>query len=475
MPYYDIYDDHDNLIASNVFIEDPIYGYSGGGDASGLFTTTMLIGYVLAFVGMIIMLFNVPTTMIFPAILGFLMYILIPLIGYFKCHSLIGVLGIIAKNSYLFLIVMVGMWWIMYSLQTVDEQLLIGILVTTMYSMYLIPGVLVYESIKLDTKRGIVFAVITWVFSLVIFLVNYDASINEPGIGQFYPIVLSTIITCLGSLFIYINRLCYSIQENKKNKGILSLVLYLGIILSVAITSFVVIPNNLEQKYNEAIECKENGDYKEARELLITLGRYSDASDVYETIKYKGLELGEKVIFGQYFSKPNDFYQKTNLTWTVIAIENGKAILFCDEIITSIDSNPLYRWKDGNNVKSKLSDIYDAFSDEDKKRIFESQIQYVTTSSTFTSKEKLFLLSEEELKKWCSEDNIYSKDDTKYNDLTVVGYMQSDFNYDYVYSYYVRGTNNKDEWIIVDCKNKQFITKNNRYVGIRPAVIINVD
>ena len=158
----------------------------------------------------------------------------------------------------------------------------------------------------------------------------------------------------------------------------------------------------------------------------------------------------------------------------MLNVSDGKAILLCDEIITSIDSNPLYRWPE-NNVKYKLDEIYDTFSDEDKARIVTSNIKYVTSSKTFTSNDKLFLLSEEELKSWCSDEVIYSKDDTKFNDHTALGYMQNDFDYEYVYSYYVRCTNDSDEWIMVDCENKQFITKNNRYVGIRPAVIINVD
>ena len=475
MPYYDIYDSNDNLIASNVFIDSPIYSCDGsGGDASGLFVISMIAGYVLAFIGMIIMLCNVPLTMMFPAICAFLIFLLIPVIAYFKSGSILSVLGIIAKNSYLFFSLLIGMWWVLYSLQTVNEVLLIGMIVVAMYSMYMIPGVLVYESMKTETKLGIVGAVITYITALVIYLVNHDTYINSTTFGSFYLIIFPTIIVGLGSIFIYVNRLVYSIKNGYKAKGLLGLALYLTIILSVVITSFVFIPNKLEKSYIEAEAYLNSEDYKEAREVLLSLGRYSDASKKYESIEYKDLEIGEKVTFGQYLKKP-DSYDRIDLTWTIIHTDGDYAILFCDEIITSIDSNPLYRWVDGNNVRYELDSIYGFFSDEDKKRIVLNEVEFVTASNTFTAKDELFILSEEELKQYCSDEMIFSKDDTTYNDHKAVGYMQTDFDYDYVYSYYVRDTDKNDEWIIVDCENKQFITKNNRYVGIRPAVVIKMD
>lgn len=475
MPYYDIYDSNDNLIASDVFLDLYTGDYgSGSGAGTVSFIVTMIIGYILSFIGMIIMLFNVPPYLIFPAICAFLIFLSVPLIGFLKNKSIVGVIATIAKNSYIFLSLLVGMWWVLYSLQTVSEVLLIGILVVTMYSMYLIPGVMIYESAKLESKLGMVGTGITVVTAFAVYLINYDKLANSPNFSQFFPIIFSTIMTGLGSLFIYINRLIYYVNNGRKRKGFLGLTVYLVLVLGVALVSGVFVPQTQAKSYNEAISYIESNQYMEAREKLLSLGRYSDCKELYETIKYKDLKVGEKVTFGQYFEKP-DGYSYVSLTWTVIEISDGNALLFCDEIITSIDSNPLYKWQDGNNVRSKLNDIYDAFTDEDKGRIATVPVNYNTASKNFTASDKLFLLSEEELKELCSDEIIYSKDDTKYNDHTAVKYMQADFDYEYVYSYYVRGTDTKDNWIIVDCENKQFRTKNNRYVGIRPAVVIKMD
>ena len=80
-----------------------------------------------------------------------------------------------------------------------------------------------------------------------------------------------------------------------------------------------------------------------------------------------------------------------------------------------------------------------------------------------------------ELEEYCSKDQIFNKKDTKYNDHQVLDYQMSDFDYEYKYSFYVRDVNGDEEWIIADCEAQQFITKDNKYVGIRPAMYISTD
>ena len=107
MPYYDIYDSNDNLIASNVFIEDSCYTY-GSGDATGFVIVSGVIGYILALIGMIIMLFNVPPMFLFPAILAFLIFIAIPVVPLILKKPISKIVSVVVKNLYIFLNILIG-------------------------------------------------------------------------------------------------------------------------------------------------------------------------------------------------------------------------------------------------------------------------------------------------------------------------------------------------------------------------------
>ena len=91
-----------------------------------------------------------------------------------------------------------------------------------------------------------------------------------------------------------------------------------------------------------------------------------------------------------------------------------------------------------------------------------------------TVTDTLFLLTQAELEGLTAAD-IFSGEDTSYNDNQVLDYQMADLNYTYVYAYFVRSTDGT--WVVADCDAQSFVTKNkdHRYVGIRPAVYITVD
>ena len=169
MGYYDIRDCNDNLIASNVWIDEY------GGDGSGADSTTMsaIILYFLGFIGMGIMMFNIPTHLIFIGIISLLIYIL-PLatvllavmlkpfvkesefklfdeeeepLSYHLCKLLTGggsIIKNIAKNflapfAYCLFNVFIALFWICYPLGSIKEVTLIGIIIPCAYSMYYYP------------------------------------------------------------------------------------------------------------------------------------------------------------------------------------------------------------------------------------------------------------------------------------------------------------------------------------------------
>jgi hypothetical protein len=335
--------------------------------------------------------------------------------------------------------------------------------------MYYYPFILIKNAVKRKSKvLGFTAAAII-IGSLAAFLVNYDAfmQINDMiGIAFFF-----TMITVLGTFAIIIGNLVLS---KKKVKNAILLALYTVLVAVVAIMSFIVIPKQNEERYNEAVQCVENGEYRKAREIFFELGRYKDSEAKYGEIKFVKLEVGEKIFLGTQTDAP-DSLGENPLSWTVISVDGDKALVLSDAILTSIDSGSLSRWLKSNAVRNALNSMNGFFSEDEKARILEHNYDIKINESTLSATDKLFLLSMAELEEYCSKEQIFNKKDTKYNDHQVLDYQMSDFDYEYKYSFYVRDVNGDEEWIIADCEAQQFITKDNKYVGIRPAMYISMD
>ena len=479
----------------------------GGASADDLTITGALL-YLFGFIGMGIMLFSIPSYMLVFGLLALLIYslpllavvlavVLRPFLGIPRdefidellddpdekitaslCRALYGG-GSIIKNvlknflapyAYVLFNLFLAAFWICYPIGSIKETTLIGIIFASAYSMYYFPFILFKAAKRHHSKLLGIATVGIIVTSLALFLVNYDTFMETDsvvGIAFFF-----TMITVLGTLAILISNLF--LAKSKKTK-IALLALYLVLVIAVGCVSVFALPNQNEDKYNEAIACVQSGDYRRARELFSALGRYEDAEQRYNEIKFKDLQVGEKVVMGSQANKPDSLQGDNPLSWTVIAVNDGKALLLSDAILTSIDSNPLSRWESGNNVRGKLRDLEYLFSDTDKARIAEYTYTIKIDGEDVQVTDKLFLLSQSELQQYCQDDQIFSKKDTKYNDHQVLGYLMQDSDYEYVYSYYVRNTNDSGEWIIADCQAKQFVIKNNRYVGVRPAMYVSMD
>lgn len=457
-----------------------------------------LILYVLGFIGFGIMMFNMSGGLILLGIFGLIFYILPVLAVLFTLllkqfepkssnpkankpfiTELIQLLyadGNVIKNilnnfiaPYAFLLfdLFLAVFWICYPIGIIKEATLIGLVIPSAYCMYYYPFVLIKAAVQRRSKTLIFVMAGIVVVSLTVFLVNYNTFAETgsvAGIALFF-----TMLTVLSSLAILITNLVLS---KPKLKPALLLTVYSILAIAVCASSLYVLPGLNADKYEQAIACVQNGEYRQARELFLQLGRYEDSAEQYEKIKFVKLEVGEKVVMGSQATKPDSSTGDNPLSWTVIAVENGKALLFSDAILTSIDSNSLSKWNESNNVRNKLGDLMYVFNDHEKARIAEYSYSFAVNGETMEAKDKLFLLSREELEKYCSTEQIFSKKDTSYNDHQVVGFG---FDYDYVYSYYVRDTDDSGEWIMVSCEEKQFTDKNTKYVGIRPAMYVSLD
>ncbi len=502
---------------------------SGGRGSADAFSMPATLLYFFGFIGMAIMLFNVPSYLLVLGILGLVLYTL-PLIaaiiaaimkpfalkrereyereleqklgknlivterknlsfGPFDeedepftvhlCHMLYdggSVIGnvfkrFIAPYAFCLFNLMLAIFWICYPLGSINEIALISMIIPSAYSMYYFPFVLIRAAVRLHSKLlGFVTAGIITA-SLALFLINYNTFMeidSVVGIAFFF-----TMITVLSTLAILLTNLVLS--KSKKTKQIILLLLYVVLLIAVTVVSVVALPDQNEDKYNEAIACVARGDYRQARVLFLELGRYQDAEQRYQEIQFTDLQVGEQVIMGSQFNKPGSTDGDNPLSWTVISVKDGQALLLSDAILTSIESNSLSQWNKSNSVRSALRNLSYLFSDAEKERIVEYSYSFTADGEEIEASDKLFLLSQKELEQYCSDEQIFSKKDSKYNDHQVLNYLMQDSDYEYVYSYYVRGTDSSGEWIIADCQSKQFSVKDNRYVGIRPAMYISME
>ena len=336
--------------------------------------------------------------------------------------------------------------------------------------MYYYPFVLIRNAVKRHSKLLGFTAAAVIIASLTVFLANYNNFIEKDsviGIAVFF-----SMITVLGTFAILIGNL---VLGKKKAKRAILLILYTLLVITVAILSALVLPNKNSETYDKALACVENGEYREARELFLELGRYKDSEEKYNEIKFVDLEIGEKIIMGTQTDKPDSLNGENPLSWTVISVDGDKALVLSDAILTSINSNSLSQWTKSNNVRSALKSMEGLFSESDKDRILEYTYDIITDEKTVQATDKLFLLSPDELEEYCTKKQIFDKKDTKYNDHQVLDYQMENFDYEYKYSFYTRAVSDSGEWIIADCEAMQFITKDNKYVGIRPAMYISTN
>ena len=500
MSYYDIYDSNDNLVASGVWIDEYT---SGSGKGTDDFTISAILLYFLGFIGMGIMLFNIPPMFTFVGIIAALIYVL-PLIMVllaliikpfvqdreneifdsenepltYHLFKLLTGGGSILKNifknflapfAYCLFNVFIALFWICYPIGAISQVALIGMIIPSAYSMYYYPFILIKNAVKRKSKALGIAAAAIIIGSLTLFLVNYNTFMQVDdliGIAFFF-----TMLTVLGTFAIMIGNLVIS---KSKVKCAILLALYTVLVAAVAIISLVVIPKHNEERYNEAVQCVEDGEYRKARELFLNLGRYKDSEAKYGEIKFMGLEVGEKITLGTQWDSP-DALGENPLSWTVIAVDGDKALVLSDAILSSIESSSLSTWNERNTVRNFLQGMDASFSEDEKERILEHNYGISINGSTLSATDKLFLLSMAELEQYCRAEQIFDKKDTKYNDNQVLEYLMSDFDYEYKYSFYVRDVDDGGKWIVADCEAGEFVTKDNKYVGIRPAMYISLD
>ena len=420
--------------------------------------------YVLSLVGIIIMICNVPPTMIFPAILATLVALL-PVLTKVCGGSFLAALVPIAKNGHYIFSVLVLLWWALYSTMTASEGLLIGLCVVTMYAMYYFPFLLIADASRYDFEGvgAYISAVICFVGSLIFYLIIHDSIIDTFVCA---PMYFSTAIVVSGNILMGVHRLIASVKNYEGGKGALHLIVVVVIVIASLLAVNYVFPAMTASSYDDVLEMIDNGEYRRAREMLAKMKNNPEAAKKLEEIRFTALEVGEKVEIGKQRDNPDTSYKDNTLVWTVIAVEDGRALLFCDTLLTLMRCNPLSVWNEGNNVRYELQKLYEYFDEADREKI---QLSTITTvaGESFTSEDHLFLLSREELEEYCTDKMIYSKTATSYyKELKI---------FEIPNTYYIRSVDKNGNWMVVDCDEKEICTQPNSYAGVRPAMYVSID
>ncbi len=431
----------------------------GGGTISGI------VAYVGALIGVIIMLCNVPPVCIVPAVLAVLVLLVPAIIRFGGGGGLLAALSVFARHGHLMFSLMVLIWWVMFTTGTASSVLLTAMVVASMYAMYYFPFYVAADASgkDLDGAWRWVAAGLCFVGSLIFYIAIHD-TVNDTF--DYAAIYFPTALVLSGNLLVGVNTLLYHKGRGDGGKGLVALLLTVAILAGSILSVKYLFPSLAGATYENALEKIEEGDYRGARETLSRIKNNDAAAKKLEEIAFIGLEVGEQVTIGKHLKKP-DKPGTVPLTWTVVKVEGGKALLLCDSIVCCMDSNPLSRWNEGNNVRDELQELYKYFDEKDKELIA------LTTTTTkaegeFTSEDHLFLLSREELEAYCTDEDMLYTDE-------VTSYYKEQKTFETVLCYYTRTADENGKWIVADCDAKTFTTRKSesyRLTGVRPAMYI---
>lgn len=126
-----------------------------------------------------------------------------------------------------------------------------------------------------------------------------------------------------------------------------------------------------ETYYLRAQSYIDNGKYDKAAAILKQLGDYKNSAELLEKYKLYGLEPGDVMTLGRWYFDASG-KTKDDITWTVVDVSDGVAVLLCDRILDCLpfDSNGGSAW-DTSTIRTFLNgDFYNnVFNAEEKKTI----------------------------------------------------------------------------------------------------------
>lgn len=161
----------------------------------------------------------------------------------------------------------------------------------------------------------------------------------------------------------------------------------IGAVAIVVISVLLVMPTILNVvKYNKAVKWMESGEYQKAIDAFRELEVYKDSKVKREELvlqtqneklkNLKNVKVGDKFTLGMYELDGIDENGLEEVEWSVLDIQDGKALIFCDNLVTyrSFDENTDYVSWEGSSIRSWLSGNF-------RESVFhESQLEYIKTT-----------------------------------------------------------------------------------------------
>ena len=163
-------------------------------------------------------------------------------------------------------------------------------------------------------------------------------------------------------------------------------------------------------KYDRAIDLIDSGDYKAAYALLDGLS-YRDSEEKLQSMKSQhpqaflgGADVGDTVTFGTYEQNNNYSDGNENIEWVVIDKQEDKIMVVSKYIIAEQPFNTTNEghisWENCTLRKWLNNDfLNEAFSGAEKNLITDTTVfstEYLVVGATYSTTDKIFLLSENE-------------------------------------------------------------------------------
>lgn len=258
-----------------------------------------------------------------------------------------------------------------------------------------------------------------------------------------------------------------------------------------------------EKNYTQAINYLKTKDYTNSLSYFKKCGDYKDSTeeaksilDNYEIDMIKAAKVGDKVYFGSYEQDNDNSNGKENIEWNVLAKENNKALVISNKILDCRQFNTSYgnvTWENCTLRKWMNDEFLNAaFNKQQQKQIQITNVSALNEPSIpgdykynpcNMTKDKIFLLSNSEIKKYFNSEEELICSATNY---AVANYAYGDedrdidlslwwlrdvvyrFGNNYYYNYDCAGTINT----MYGIDNGFHSVKRRTCIGVRPAMWI---
>lgn len=297
------------------------------GDGGPIGIIGMAVIYALCLLGGFVMIKEVAQqspVCIVPAVLGFVI-MLIPIVIATKTGDFFAsLLQRFYEWSDLLIGLIIVMYWIAYISQAVSIVILIAI---TIGLMYLAP-VAVY---KVYQGLGVAACVVNVAIPVLVYLIccatTEDITFGHLALIPTIDIILSFLIREIANIYDF----KYQCLSKDITKSIVKMVAFVCIVASVFLFSGFV-SNNKADLLQTAKDYVSENKFSEARVVLQDI-KSEEAKELYDSIRYKDIKVGEIVYNGYYKSANARSISEDGVAFVCLDVVDGQALLISLDVI----------------------------------------------------------------------------------------------------------------------------------------------